>query len=506
MRDCWRRPPQERHQLILFSSSLDDMIGVDHPIRRLDELLCEVDWSLWEANYAGHRGQPPIHPKLVAGVILYGLLLGLRSSRKLEDATRHRTDLMWFLCGMTIDHSTLAAFRTGFESELKDLFRQVNRIAMKRLNTMLTELAVDGTRVRSQSSRTGSRSADSLRQQLEAADRLMHQALAEMAAADANETPSAVSPMDIRRELSKLRGQQYRLKKALAKARKRDKKKRKKDGKKAKPVRVPVNDPDSHILPNKDGGYAPNYTPIAAVDKDTGLIVHSDIVEGNAEADAVQETIEEVKEHYECVPERVSCDGGLGTGANQEALEKQGIEIYTPVESLSTEDHLAFRPDPCQPVAEELWDQLPRYGKQLDRTCFLYDAESNSFWCPMGRTLHFERITYNNPKNGRTRVDSYICDDCSDCPLSDQCLSKKAKRRRINRDQYEAARERTAQRMATDAGKEIYSRRKWIAETPFGFIKNAMGIRQFFYVGIKKARMEWQWVTSAYNLMKALRA
>ena len=33
-------------------------------------------------------GQPPIHPRIVAGAILYGLTLSIRSSRKLEDACR----------------------------------------------------------------------------------------------------------------------------------------------------------------------------------------------------------------------------------------------------------------------------------------------------------------------------------------------------------------------------------------------------------------------------------
>jgi transposase len=50
----------------------------------------------------------------LAGAILYGLTVGVRTSRKLEDACRHRVDFMWLVEGRTIDHSTFAGFRKDF--------------------------------------------------------------------------------------------------------------------------------------------------------------------------------------------------------------------------------------------------------------------------------------------------------------------------------------------------------------------------------------------------------
>ena len=37
-------------------------------------------------------------------------------------------------------------------------------------------------------------------------------------------------------------------------------------------------DLDARVMPNKDGGYAPNYTPLATVDIDSGLIVAADVL------------------------------------------------------------------------------------------------------------------------------------------------------------------------------------------------------------------------------------
>ncbi|MGY8880740.1 MAG: hypothetical protein ACKVKV_08730 [Dehalococcoidia bacterium] len=35
---------------------------------------------------------------------------------------------------------------------------------------------------------------------------------------------------------------------------------------KQKPAQVPTTDPQSRVMPNKEGGFAPNYTPTALTD------------------------------------------------------------------------------------------------------------------------------------------------------------------------------------------------------------------------------------------------
>jgi hypothetical protein len=67
----------------------------------------------------------------MAGVILYGLMRKIRSSRQLEYACGHNVDFMWLAEGRRIDHSTFCEFRTKFKRPLKELFKQVNRVAMK---------------------------------------------------------------------------------------------------------------------------------------------------------------------------------------------------------------------------------------------------------------------------------------------------------------------------------------------------------------------------------------
>jgi len=126
----WAKPKISRTQVFLFSPTLDESISEDHPVRLYWEILNGLDWSDWEARYNGQRGQPPIHPQVRAGAILYGLNKGIRSSRQLEDACLNRLDFVWLAESRQIDHSTFAAFRTNFQPELKKLFVQIGRVAL----------------------------------------------------------------------------------------------------------------------------------------------------------------------------------------------------------------------------------------------------------------------------------------------------------------------------------------------------------------------------------------
>jgi transposase len=144
----WAKAPQKRDQMVLFPTRLDDAVGTDHVVRLLDEILGRIDWSAWEATYDLTRGQPPIHPRVVAGVILYGLLTRIRSTRALEEAQSVRIDFMWLAEGRSIDHTTISKFRTGNAERLKDLFVQVGLVAREMEWLTLETLAFDGTRIR----------------------------------------------------------------------------------------------------------------------------------------------------------------------------------------------------------------------------------------------------------------------------------------------------------------------------------------------------------------------
>ena len=104
----WAKAPEVRDQMVLFPHRLDDVISLDHHVRLMDDILSRLDWSKWEAAYDLRRGQPPIPPRVIASIILYGNLTRIRSSRRLEEALQVRLDFRWLVEGRSIDHTTSA--------------------------------------------------------------------------------------------------------------------------------------------------------------------------------------------------------------------------------------------------------------------------------------------------------------------------------------------------------------------------------------------------------------
>ena len=70
------------------------------------------------------------------------------------------------------------------------------------------------------------------------------------------------------------------------------------------------------------------------------------------------------------------------------------------------------------------------------------------------------------------------------------------------------AKARMAEKLATEAGRKQYAQRKWRAEAPIGWIKEALGFRRFSVRGLEKVRGEWNLVCLSLNVkrMRSLRA
>lgn len=510
----WAPAPQVRGQMVLFAHRLDDAIGLDHPVRLIDEILNspEVAWSDWEAKYHGRLGQPPIHPSVLAKVVLYGLMTRIRASRSLEEALQVRLDFQWLAEGRSIDHTTLSEFRRKHPEALRRLFVQIGLVA-KRLGMLkLERLAFDGTRVRANNRRSGTRTPDELRQlqtELQTTfDELNKQADAEDAGDD--ERFSAGSPQALPPELADVKQRKEQIVKAL------DELDRLAKADEAAPKRLPITDPDSRVMPNKEGGFAPNYTPTATVDVASGLIVEATVLGVHNEDQHLFTALEQVKKDFglPALPNDVLVDGLIGTGANLTKAEKEGVTIYSPCDIPDPARNPALRDDPTQPVAEGDWDRLPvrqvTLGKgdektkttQLDKSAFVYDAQQDCYWCPMGQAMPY-RNTTSEPAGAGPRIRRrYLADAaaCAECPLKARCVQGEATSRQINREQHEAQRERHAAKMATPQAQEIYAQRRHAGERPFAVIKHQFGVRQFLLRGLEAVQDEWRWAAAAFNL------
>lgn len=351
--DYWAKAPERRDQLVLFPTRLDDAVPANDPVRLLDEILRRLDWSAWEQGYDLRKGQPPIHPRVLAGVLLFGLLKRLRSTRVLEEALTVRLDFRWLAEGFQIDHTTLSKFRTAHAKELRQLFVQVGLVAREAGLLPLTQLAFDGSRVRANNRRSGTRTPAELQE----CRKVLEQQYAELEqrwnAADRAEgqTPGAQLSQelsDVSRRLAKLDSVLAELERAEAAG-------------ETVPNRIPVTDPESRIAPNKDGGFAPNYTPLATTDAQSGMIVGCDVIAQTNEDQFLVSQLENVQQDFDlpALSAEVLADGMMCTGENLQQLSERNVTLYSPSKLADPTTNPACRADLSVPVAQEQWDLLP---------------------------------------------------------------------------------------------------------------------------------------------------
>ena len=86
----------------------------------------------------------------------------------LEEALQVRLDFRWLVEGRSIDHTTISEFRRKHADALKQTFVQIALVAREIGCLPLQKLAFDGTRIRSNNRRRGTRTPAELREMKQA--------------------------------------------------------------------------------------------------------------------------------------------------------------------------------------------------------------------------------------------------------------------------------------------------------------------------------------------------
>ncbi|MEZ6103494.1 MAG: transposase [Pirellulaceae bacterium] len=136
------------------------------------------------------------------------------------------------------------------------------------------------------------------------------------------------------------------------------------------PAQIPTTDPDSKVMPNKEGGYAPNYTPVVTTDGDYGFIVDVDVIAEVNESLAAVPAVDRIEATFDQKPVKFLTDAGNNSGSLMQQMEERGVEFYAPVESSQpAAGDPAFREDPRQPVPKAAWADLKRNPQgQIDKS------------------------------------------------------------------------------------------------------------------------------------------
>ena len=516
----FRRPEQNREQMVLWAQRLDDAVPQDHPVRQVDFLLRSAafaeTFAQWERDYVLLEGQPPYHPRDLSALYLYGMMNRIRSSRQLEAACYNRLDVIWLLQGQHPDHSTIAEFVKKHGKRLRKLFRDVLWVAVEAKLVKLEHVAVDGTKIEADAGKSSVHGEGTIRTTLAGLDAQIAALEQEWATNEHREAslfgdqapwkPEASGTT--RQRLARMKRRQERLKKSLAAIERR----REESSFSRKPPKAiaSVTDPDSRVMPDKEGKRKPNYTTQMAVDASQGVIVAQDTSDATDDSGQLTPMLEQVGSNCGRLPDEASADSQYNTGPELAQLEDSGVVGYLPDsgtrsggrDGRSQAERALHKVRGGESLNESEWSALPRDNRKfISRVAFVYDAPTDTYRCPAGHRLSYVQGSQDRKKWGIAKRRHYGgCPSCASCPRGSQCCKDPAKGRTVTRDQYEAYRERLRSRMCEDPGRERYRLRRQTVEPRIGQVKHVLGLRRFLRRGLEAVSTEWSLACTAVNL------
>jgi transposase len=449
----------------------------------------------------GPKGEKPYHPHALFGILAWGYLHGVRSSRKLARLARQEATFVYLAGGGQPHYRTLARFRRENAAAFRTIFQETVVLALRLGLARLGHVALDGTKLKANTSKHKAMSYGRMRQReaqlREEIARLVEQAESQDAAED-QEYGIDSDGYSVGEELARREARLARIEAAREhlEAEQREAQGLADD---VAPVIADKEqrsfaDPDARIMLMKRGEYDYAYNAQAGVDGESGVIVVAELTNVAPDVGHLPAAAREVRA-LRAVAElpadhltTMSTDAGYFSGENA-AEDGAGLDLLI----------AAGRDDPAQPAGP-----APEPGKVYAIDRFGYDAARDVWVCPAGNLL--VRPAPAPGTLGRPTLHRYVAAsaDCAACPLRANCLQPDEERRELNAQRSRSTGAMRFKLRQPDARRR-YARRKAIVEPVFGQLKDARGFTAFSLRGLALATGEYLLACLAHNLGKLLR-
>ena len=461
--------------------SIEELIPEDHICFLVESLVESTDYSSFDEKYSG-PGHPAHHPRILLKILIMGILDKIRSSRKLDRATRENVVYMYLAEKLTPDFRTISDFRKDNAELIVKLFKQTIVLARQLGATNLTCLSTDGTSMKASASNRSTITKNEMKVLLE----FVEGELLTWAQQDAIED----------NQLDKIRGSEQlpeASKKKIRAAVKHYFKKAKDDGdcavSKIKQKleiankemvennleKVSITDPESRFMPNKKKRIEFSYNTQLTTDTE-GFVIACEVTQDATDTNQLISQVEQTEQNLVSLPSQLkwNADKGYYSTENLEYMASKKIDFHMPTPK----------------------NKPGAYG--IDK--FIYNQDQNQFTCPGGSTLHF--LSQRFDKSEGRHCLFYKTDACLSCKHQKECTQNKKGIRILKITPNPIIREEMKLKMMTDAAKETYRLRRQTVEPAIGDLKKHIGLDEFLLKGVKKADIELKLGCIARNLKR----
>jgi transposase len=407
------------------------------------------------------RGRTPYHPALMASLVLFALLRGVRSLRAVEEFAKENVSAWWLTGGACPDHASIGRFVGRFGDLLAGrLFENLTAEILARTGTSGTDLAGDGTTIAAVASRF----------------KLLEEEAARERAVELRARAESLGDSKTRHQLER-KAEKYE---RAAEATRREKKQTGRSKPKERSVKVALNDPEATHQRLKNGFPAPSYKPTILANEARIVVAHD--VQSSSENEAIDGLCAQAKRVNGVGRlDTVRLDAGFCSGDVLQTLLDH--EVANPLVAVSG-------------LNGELRGK--KETKRFPKTKFSYDPGSDTYTCPAGETLKCVK----NRRVRKTKI--YGGAPCTGCPLRDQCTASKSGREIRRYEESDPLREAMRTVLENPLARADYAKRSAMVEPVFADFLQRNRFTRFLRVGLRKARIDVGILATAHNLGRYL--
>jgi len=309
----------EQQQGQLFPGHLRDALDPSDPVFFIDDAVESLEVSGFEEHYAG-MGERAYPPRMLLKLWLFGATAGVYSGREL--ARRVHWDLRFrYLAGeLRPDFRTINRFRMRHREGFAEIFRQTVQMARASGLAKLGMVAIDGTKVRANTSRHKAMSHSRMLDEEARLEDEIAQILAQMDEVEAAEDrehgedddgsgglPEELQNRETRREKLRAVREQLEAEKGVKLQPKNQKS---------------FADPDAQMMKTGDGSLQYAYNAQAAVSED-GIIVATGLTSAGNDQGQLVPMVEAVKAVTGKKPQLAVADAGYRSEAGLKTLRRR---------------------------------------------------------------------------------------------------------------------------------------------------------------------------------------
>jgi transposase len=493
-------------------TNLEDLIPENHVVRVVNATIEKMDLSILMKQYKG-GGTSSFHPKMMLKVLIYAYTQRIYSSRQIAKALRENVNFMWISANNRPDFRTINRFRGVVMREItEEVFTAVVALLIEEGYVKLENYFVDGTKMEANANKHTAVWAKSTRRYKDQLEKKIKELLDDIDRVNEEENEEYGDrdleelgedrPINTDKIEKKMRELNERLRKE-PKDKKLSKALRKLERdylprlKKYEEQEQKLGDRNSYSRTDEDATFMrmkgeppggkvwpkPGYN--IQMGTENQFVVGYSVHRRPGDYGCLIPHLERVKGWLGRFPENVIADGGYGSEENYDYLENSGVGTYVKFNTFHREQTRKYQNNPF------LVDNL------------VYDEAKDEFLCPGEKRLTYQKTSQRRTENGYlTEKRQYECEDCQGCALREQCIRATGNRRIQISFRLKEMKERARDKLHSEQGQKLRSRRGVEVESVFGRLKWNWGFRRFLLRGKEKVEIEWGLLCIAHNMTK----